>query len=114
MASKQTVVYTTNSGKKMKIKLSAASVAAQPTAPATSGFDIPLFAKVGGGRKGYGVHARYANLYKVNGTQPNLYITRDKLAICTQADAATLEAAGNVTVGGVTWQISSITQESSR
>lgn len=111
MAKKITVAYTNDVGKKWKCRISEATHAAQPTAPPVTGFDVPAFAKVGGSRRSYGMHVRYLNIYQKKGEAPDDYIIRDRFPVMLLADVATLITAGQVTIDGVTWKISTATSE---
>jgi len=114
MASKQVVAYTDDNGVTYKCALTAATIAAQPTVPATGPFEVALFATVNESRRKYGVHCRYLNLSRNIGTVAAPNLRHAKLPVMKLADMGTLETAGTVDYAGSTWTVSSPTGEKRR
>lgn len=114
MASFSKVLYVADDGKKYTIRLSAADVAAQTTAPGTGSPDVKGKVKISKNTNAFGLHPRRVNLSRTAGAAPNIKTYYDKLVVCAIADVAALITAGTVTINGTTWTVNNSTGESFR
>lgn len=115
MADFQNVKYQTDSGGICKIKLDVDTIPQAGTAPSGT-ITIPGSATVGGNKRRAGIHARHMNLSREVGTSPNVFNKYRRVALLTPAayTAAIGLVGTTVAIGGVNWEVASVTAEKSR
>lgn len=84
---------------------------AAAVAAAAGPVDVEAHAYSSGGRKRFGIHTRGVNLSRVVGSAPNTFKKTSFLAIPTVAEYDGLSTTDTVSVGGVTWNVSSKQRE---
>lgn len=80
------------------------------TGPTTSS----ISAKVGGSRRGFGLHARGMRLVRTVGTGDTAFNRYNFLPICTIAAYDGFDRGDTITYGGFTWTISDMVPERKR
>jgi hypothetical protein len=106
MANAFLYAYMGNDGEtEYPIRLKSDFVAAQPTAPARlETTDQPQVSAYSGART-HSIRARFYRLKREVGSAPNIKVLYSRLPVLNPADVPTLDEAGTVTIGGVTWDV---------
>lgn len=104
--------YGTDQGFVCIIRQSTAEAAASGAAGGT--IDAPFHCYSSGSRKRFGIHARGVRLTRTVGTAPNTFTRSSFLAFPTAAAWNAAAVGDDITIGSITWTVSSKVPEETK